>query len=103
MENKRDLAMRLGGAGLCQLALGKLELKVDVNGGFPIVVSGAGWKTSLDFLVRLLPKGGNDPILQELLVLLPSLVCLDDFMKKLPVFEATPEEFEQLVNMGHVV
>jgi hypothetical protein len=100
---KREVALKLGGAGLCLLALGgKLVTKEDVNGGPPIVVSGAGWKATMDFLIRAAPNQ-KDLVLSELIVLLPSIICLDDFMKKLPNYEATPEEFEQLVTMGHVV
>lgn len=104
---KREVALRLGGVGLCSLMFGETRVKVDPNStpeqpSLPIVIQGAGFSVTLDFMVRASSRR-SDYILLELLSLMPSLKCIGDFMDRMPSYRVSAEELEYLVSLGHVL
>jgi hypothetical protein len=106
-EKKRDLALRLGGVGLCSLMFSELKLKDDPNNTSEIqlpkiITQGAGFSLTLDFMVRLTSKH-SDFMLTELMSLMPSLKCIGEFMDRMPSYKVTAEEFEYLVKLGHII
>jgi len=106
-EKKRELALRLGGVGLCSLMFSELKLKDDPNSTpevpIPqILIQGAGFSMTLDFIVRLSSRHA-DFMLIELMSLMPSLKCMGEFMDRMPTYKVTTEEFEYLVKLGHVI
>lgn len=106
-ERRRELALRLGGVGLCSLMFNETKLKDDPNNTPevtlpPILVQGAGFSMTLDFMVRLSSKN-SDFMITELMALMPSLKCINDFMERMPTYNVTHEEFEYLLKLGHIV
>jgi len=106
-DKKRELALRLGGVGLVSLMFSEVKLKDDPNSTEeiplpPILIQGAGFSLTLDFIARLSSKH-SDFMLNELIALMPSLKCMGEFMDRMPTYKVTKEEFEYLVKLGHIV
>jgi len=96
--------------------LTKRALAVTIGGEIFIeALQKYGASAVLDFLVKqvALPleydtmrnhyrlcKGSPDWILNELLVVWTSTVAMSDFLKRIPVFTVTPEEFEHWSKSG---
>jgi len=122
---RKELALHVGGAGLCKLLNGEVTFlkrtadgsvretkskeevreilgNTDREGGWPIITGGCGFAITLDFMVKLLSVK-TDVIMEELLCVIPTLVAFADFMQRQPLYKVTEEEFEYLVGLGHIV
>jgi hypothetical protein len=106
-EKRRELALRMGGVGLCTLMFGETKVREDTNseGSLitppPILIQGAGFSATLDFIVRLSMKH-DDFLLNELLSLMPSLKTTGDFLDRMETHKISQQEFEYLVELGHL-
>jgi len=120
MATRKELALRIGGVSLSKMLGNKPTfLKRMSDGSFqetevmpvkeegleeerwPIVTGGIGFSLTVDFIVRLSSK--QDPILEELLAVAPSMVAFSDFMRRQTSFRVGEEDFEFLVKLGHIV
>jgi len=100
MERK-EIALRLGGDGLAKLLYHEIMVKEDEN-GIKIIEKGAGFAGTLDFMIRLSVK--QDMIIEELLPVIPTFVCFSEFIRRMEwTKKVTAEEFEKLLNKGHIL
>jgi len=84
------------------LKLDKRAIVVSISGeSFMEALQKYGASQTLNFLVRASTNG--DWVLNELLAIWTSTVSLSEFLKKIPVFEVTPEEFEHWMKSGSFV
>lgn len=101
MPKNKEVALRLGGEGLARLLRHELDVKEDKD-GIKLVVSGLGFAGTLDFMVRLSAK--HDMIVEELLPVMPTLVCISEFIRRMEwTKEVTAEEFEKLISNGCIL
>lgn len=102
LHEMRKAAVKAGGAELGRLLEVPLETKINEELGIQVVLKGAGEKATLDFLVKL-SATQDDFVLNELIAVLPTVSSLGNFLRKMPSYKVTPEEFEYLVKLGHIL
>lgn len=102
MSDRKELALRLGGSGLCKLLFGPLKVIKESESGLPIAESGVGFSATIDFMLRS-ASGKSNVILEELIFMAHSFSCYNDFIERLPSFQVTEEEIEYLTKLGHII
>jgi len=102
MKLKSELAIRIGGEGLCQLLKTSEKISFEKMDDGSTKVGGIGFTSTVDFIVRTLSEHA-DFLLEELLVLAPALHSYAEFLRKMPIYEVTEDELELWISQGAVV
>ena len=97
---KKIWALHIGGESLAKMLQPKIEL-VEGLDGTKVLVGGAGFKTTLDMMIKIHSKN-QDAVFEELIPMMSSVVAFSQWLEHIPKYDVTDEEFERLAKMGHI-
>ncbi len=90
-----------------QISWTKKNLAIKITGPHVVeCLETHGWHETLHQTVLLATRGSHgegDQYLEEMLTVLPTLCVLRDFLKKIPTYEVSAEDFEALIKTGQFV